>query len=124
MADIQKLKQMAEAVRKRERERQEAENRLAAETFQAWTRSTLSQEMRDALQLTPGWDQRRRTPMATFAVGRERGRLYRGEDTSEDTSDESGTVTFTDPDGRETLAASFHSEDELLLLLEKYLLSE
>jgi hypothetical protein len=30
-------------------------------------------------------------------------------------------VIVTDPDGRETLLASVHSEDELLLLIEKYL---
>ena len=120
MADIQKLKQMAEAMRTREREHQEAEDRLASESFLAWTQTALSQEMRDALQLRPDWDQRQRTPMATFAVGRERGRLYRGEDQN----DEMGTVIFTDPDGRETMPASFHSEDELLLLLEQYLLSD
>lgn len=117
MADVQRLKQMAEAVRTRAREHQEAEERLSAEKFQAWIQTALSQEMRDALQFTPDWDQRQQIPMATFELGRERGRLYRGKDTN----DELGTVIFTDPDGRETLPASVHSEDELLLLLEKYL---
>lgn len=121
MANIQKLKQMAEAVRQREREQQEAEERLAAETFQAWTKTAFSQELRDALQLTPGWDQRQQTPMATFALGTERGRLYRSSDNNGDTSGELGTVIFTGPDGRETSSATFHSEDELLLLVEKYL---
>ncbi|HEX6542206.1 MAG TPA: hypothetical protein VF040_10665 [Ktedonobacterales bacterium] len=119
MADIQKLKQMAEAVRQRAREQQEAADRRAAEEFQAWTQTALSPGMRDALQLVPGWDQRQRLPMATFEVGRERGRLYQGEDKS----DALGTVIFTDPDGRETQSAPFHSEDELLLLLERYLSS-
>jgi hypothetical protein len=117
VANIQKLKQMAEAVRQREREQQEAEDRRAAETFRAWTQTAFTQELRDALQFTPGWDQRQQTPMATFALGTERGRLYR----SGDNSGELGTVIFTDPDGRETLSATFHSEDELLLLIEKYL---
>ena len=108
---------MAEAVRARAREHQEAEDRLSAENFQAWIQIALSQEVRDALQLTPGWDQRQHIPMATFELGRERGRLYRGNDKR----DELGTVIFTDPDGRETLSASVHSEDELLLLLEKYM---
>ncbi len=125
MANIQKLKQMAEAVRQREREQQEAEERFAAETFQAWTKTAFSQELRDALQLTAGWDQRQQTPMATFALGTERGRLYRSSDNNGDnngdTSGELGTVIFTGPDGRETSSATFHSEDELLLLVEKYL---
>jgi predicted ATPase len=117
MADVERLKQMAEAVRQRAREHQEAEDRHSAENFQAWTQTALSQEMRDALQLAPGWDQRQRMPMATFELGTERGRLYRGKDKS----DELGTVIFTDPNGRETLSASIHSEDELLLLIEQYL---
>lgn len=117
MADTQKLKQMAAAVRQRARERQEAEDRLAAESFQAWTQTALSPAMRDALQLVPSWDQRQRLPMATFDVGRERGRLYQ----SEDKSAALGMVIFTDPDGRETQSTPFHSEDELLLLIEQYL---
>jgi predicted ATPase len=117
MADVQRLKQMAEAVRARAREHQEAEDRLSAENFQAWIQTALSQEMRDALQLTPGWDQRQQIPMATFELGKERGRLYRGKDKS----DELGIVILTDPNGREALSVSIHSEDELLLLIEKYL---
>jgi hypothetical protein len=117
MADVERLKQMAETVRQQAREHQETEDRLSAENFQAWIQTALSQEMRDALQLTLGWDQRQRMPMATFELGRERGRLYRGKEKS----DELGTVIFTDPQGRETLSASVHSEDELLLLVEKYL---
>ena len=117
MADVERLKQMAEAVRQRAREHQDAEDRLSAANFQAWTQTALSQEMRDALQLTPGWDQRQKIPMATFKLGKERGRLYRGKDQS----DELGTVIVTDPDGHETLSAPVHSEDELLLLIEKYL---
>jgi len=117
VADVERLKQMAEAVRQRARERQEAEDKRSAENFQAWTETALSQAMRDALQLTPGWDQRQQIPMATFELGKERGRLYRGKDQS----DELGTVIVTDPDGRETLSAPVHSEDELLLLIEPYL---
>ncbi len=117
MADVERLKQMAEAVRQRARERQEAEDRRSADNFQAWIQTALSLEMRDALQLTLGWDQRQQIPVATFELGKERGRLYRGKDQSDDF----GTVIVTDPDGRETLAASIHSEDELLLLIEKYL---
>lgn len=120
MADIQKLKQLAEAVRQRAREHQEAEDRLATEAFLAWMQTALSQELRDALQIVPGWDQRQRMPMATFDIGRERGRLYRGKDQS----DELGVVIFTAPDGRETSSAPFHSEDELLLLLDQYLSPE
>ncbi len=117
MADVERLKQMAEAVRQRARERQEAEDRRSADNFQAWIQTALSLEMRDALQLTLGWDQRQQIPVATFELGKERGRLYRGKDQS----DELGTVIVTDSDGRETLAASIHSEDELLLFIEKYL---
>ena len=117
MADVERLKQMAEEARQRARERQEAEDKRSAENFQAWTETVLSQAMREALQLTPGWDQRQQFPMATFELGRERGRLYRGNDQS----DELVTVIVTDSDGRETLSASVHSEDELLLLIEKYL---
>ena len=117
MADVEKLKQMAESVRQRSRELQETEDRLAAQAFQTWAETTLSQAIRDALQLTPGWDQRRQRPVATFELGRERGRLYQGVGKG----DEIGQVIFTDPDGREMLPAPFHSEDELLLLLEKYL---
>jgi hypothetical protein len=117
MADVERLKQMAEAVRQRARERQEVEDKRSAANFQAWTQTALSPAMRDALQLTPGWDQRQQVPMATFTLGKERGRLYR----SEDQSDELGTVIVTAPDGRETPLALFHSEDELLLLIEQYL---
>lgn len=117
MADVERLKQMADAVRQRTREHQDAEDRLSAANFQTWIQTALSQEMRDALQLTPGWDQRQKIPMATFRLGKERGRLYQ----SEDKSNEHGTVIFTDLDGRETPLASFHSEDELLLLIEQYL---
>lgn len=117
MSDVERLKRMAEAVRQRAREHQEAEDRLSLANFQTWTQTALSQEMRDALQLTPNWDQRQKIPMATFRLGKERGRLYQ----SEDKSNEHGTVIFTDPDGRETPLTSFHSEDELLLLIEQYL---
>ena len=64
MADVERLKQMAEAVRQRARERQETEDKRSAENFQAWTETALSQAMREALQLTPGWDQRQQIPMA------------------------------------------------------------
>jgi len=117
MSDVERLKQMAEAVRQRMREHQEAEDRLSMENFQSWTQTALSREMRDALQLTLGWDQRQQIPMATFELGKERGRLYQ----SKGKSDELGIVILTDPDGREALSASIHSEDELLLLIEKYL---
>jgi hypothetical protein len=117
MADVQKLKRMAEAVHQRAQERQEAADRRQVDDFQTWIQTALSSEMRAVLQLTPGWDQRRQVPMATFELGRERGRIYRGKDDSA----EPGEVVFTDPDGRETLLAPFHSEDELLLLIEKYL---
>lgn len=117
MADVQKLKQMAEAVRLRTQEQQEAENKLAADNFQTWIQAALSPELREVLQLTPGWDQRQKLPMATFEVGRERGRLYR----SRDENAGLGEVVFTDSTGRETLVAPFHSEDELLLLIEKCL---
>jgi hypothetical protein len=117
MADVQTLKQMADAVRQRARERQEAEDRQAAETFQNWIQTALSQELRDALQSASGWDTRQRTPTATFEIGRERGRLYQGDVKS----DELGHVVFIDPDGREMPSASFQSEDDLLMLIEKYL---
>ncbi len=117
MADVEKLKQMAEAVRQRAQERQEADNRLLADEFQAWMQTALSIELRDVLELTPGWDQRQQQPLATFELGRERVRIYQGNKESA----EFGQVIFTDPDGRETQPMPFHSEDELLLLIEKYL---
>jgi hypothetical protein len=117
MADTQKLKQMAEAVRQRAQERQEAEYKLQADGFQTWLQTALSPELREVLELAPGWDRRQQVPMATFELGRERGRLYPGRDESA----ELGSVVFTDPGGRETQLAPFHSEDELLLLIEKYL---
>ena len=117
MADVQKLKQMAEAVRQHAKDTQEAEHRRMVDDFQTWIETALSPEMRDVLQLTSGWDQRQQLPMATFELGRERGRIYRGQDENA----EIGGIVFTDPDGRETLLAPFHSEDELLLLIEKYL---
>jgi len=49
MADVERLKQMVEEVRQRARERQEAEDRRSAENFQAWTETTLSLAMREAL---------------------------------------------------------------------------
>jgi len=123
MADVEKLKQMAEAVHQREQERQEAADRRQVDEFQTWMQTTLSPEMRAVLQLAPGWDQRQQQPMASFELGRERGRIYRGKDEAQDNGEAAtlGNVVFTDPDGRETLLASFRSEDELLLLIEKYL---
>lgn len=117
MADVEKLKQMAEAVHQREQQRQEAADRQRADEFLTWLQASLSPEMRAVLQLVPSWDQRQQQPMASFELGRERGRLYQ----SSDEADALGNVVFTDPDGRETLLAAFHSEDELLLLIEKYL---
>lgn len=117
MADVQKLKLMVEAVHQREQQRQEAADRQQADEFQSWIQTTLSSEMREALQIMLNWDQRQQQPMATFELGRERGRIYKGAKENA----ELGQVVFTDPDGRETLSAPFRSEDELLLLFEKYL---
>jgi hypothetical protein len=117
MADVQKLKLMTEAVHQREQQRQEAADRQQTDEFQSWIQTTLSSELREALQIMLNWDERQQQPMATFELGRERGRIYKGNNESE----ELGQVVFIDPDGRETLSSPFHSEDELLLLIEKYL---
>jgi len=117
MADVQKLKLMVQAVHQRERQRQEAADRQQTDEFQSWIQTTLSSEMREALQVMLSWDQRQQQPMATFELGRERGPIFKGD--KENT--ELRQVVFTDPDGRETLSEPFHSEDELRLLFAKCL---
>jgi len=125
MADVERLKQMAEAVRQRAQVRSAAERRSAEDAFQKWVQTALSPEMQEVLQVGYGWDERRHLPVATFELGRKRARLYQGGADGENGDDkegreELGSVIITDPDGLETMPLTFGSEDALLLLLEGY----
>jgi hypothetical protein len=115
MANVDKLRAMIAEAEQRGEEEQEEQNERMSQAFSVWLNDSFSEELRDVLELTQGWDDRVKVPCATFKVEGTTGSIFMAGAPGK------GSVKLFNGRTGSTQTKEFSSEDAFLRLLKGWL---